>query len=158
LQEATLDVKLINPFLEAAVNVLKTMAMMDAKPKAPYLKKERTAIGDVTGIIGITGQSEGSLSISFQKDCIFTIVANLFGSPPTSLNDEVRDAVGELTNMICGDARRRLEAQGIVLQAGTPTVVSGENHVIAHIVKGPVIAVPFTTVKGEFVVEIGLSK
>lgn len=153
-----MDVKLINPFLEAAVNVLKTMAMMDAKPKPPYLKKERTAIGDVTGIIGITGEAEGSLSISFHKDCIFGIVANLFGAAPSELNDEVRDAVGELTNMICGDARRRLEAQGISLQAGTPTVVSGENHVIAHIVKGPVIAVPFSTDKGEFVVEIGLSK
>lgn len=153
-----MDVKLINPFLEAAVNVLKTMAMMEATPQKPYVKKERTAIGDVTGIIGITGEAEGSLSISFNKSCIFGILTNLFGSAPTEINDEVRDAVGELTNMICGDARRRLEAAGISLQAGTPTVVSGENHVIAHIVKGPIIAVPFSTPAGEFVVEIGLSK
>lgn len=153
-----MDVRLINPFLEAAVNVLKTMVMMEAKPQQPYVKKERTAIGDVTGIIGITGEAEGSLSISFNKNCIFGILTNLFGSAPTEINDEVRDAVGELTNMICGDARRRLEAAGISLQAGTPTVVSGENHVIAHIVKGPIIAVPFSTPSGEFVVEIGLSK
>ncbi len=152
-----MDVKIINPFLEAAVNVLKTMANIEAKPQKPYLKNDSIAKGDVSGIIGITGDAQGSMSLSFTESCIKAIVSNLFGTPVNELNEEVKDAVGELTNMICGDARRRLEANNILLQSGTPTVVAGKNHSITHVHKGPCIAVPFATKAGDFVVEVAFN-
>jgi len=123
-----MDVKLINPFLAAAMHVLKTMAQVDAKPGKPFLKKDDVAIGDVSAIIGITGAAQGSMALIFTEQCIKHIASNLLGEPFTQLNHEVRDAVGELTNMICGDARRRLAEEGLVLQAGIPTIVSGKGH------------------------------
>ena len=155
--EPLLDAKIINPFLEAAINVLKTMAMVEAKPGKPFLKKDSTAMGDVSGIIGITGDAQGSMSLSFESPCICAIVTNLFGMPVNELNDEVKDAVGEMTNMICGDARRRLEGIGVSLQAGTPTVVAGQKHSIRHIHTGPCLAVPFETQNGKFVVEVAFN-
>ena len=152
-----MDAKIINPFLESAQNVLKTMAMIEATPGKPYLKKESRAMGDVSGIIGITGVAQGSMSISFEKDCICAVVANLFGSPVDAITEEVKDAVGEMTNMICGDARRRLEAQGTSLQAGTPTVVAGKDHSITHIHTGPCLAMPFETPDGGFTVEVAFN-
>ncbi len=152
-----MDANLINPFLEAAINVLKTMAFIEPKPGKPFLKKEVTAIGDVSGIIGVTGAAQGSMSISFSQSCISAIVSNLFGMPVTEINDDVRDAVGELTNMICGDARRRLEAQKITLQAGTPTVVAGKDHSITHIHNGPSLAIPFNTPQGDFLIEVAFN-
>ncbi len=153
-----LEAKIINPFLEAAANVLQTMAMIQAKPGKPFIKKDGTALGEVTGVIGITGDHTGSLSISFSKSCIATVVTNLFGTTVTEVNDEVCDAVGELTNMISGDARRRLEAQEVMLQGGTPTIVSGKGHSITHIHDGPYLAVPFDTPSGQFTVEIAFNK
>jgi chemotaxis protein CheX len=152
------DAKIINPFLEAAVNVLKTMAMIEAKPGKPYLKKDSKAFGDVSGIIGITGDAQGSMSISFEAPVICAVVTNLFGMEVNEVTEEVKDAVGEMTNMICGDARRRLEAEDISLQAGTPTVVAGQNHSVTHINTGPMLAVPFTTDKGKFVVEVAFNE
>ncbi len=153
-----LEAKVINPFLEAAANVLQTMAMIQATPGKPFLKKSGEARGEVTGVIGITGDHQGSLSISFTKQCIASVISNLFGSEVNEINDEVCDAVGEITNMISGDARRRLEAHDIMLQGGTPTVVAGKNHSITHIHDGPYLAVPFTTPSGEFTVEIAFNK
>ncbi len=153
-----LEAKVINPFLEAAANVLATMAMVQATPGKPFIKKDGAALGDVTGIIGITGDHQGSLSISFTKPCTLQVMANLMGLEVTEINEEVCDAVGEITNMISGDARRRLEAQEIMLQGGTPTVVSGENHSITHIHDGPYLAVPFSTPSGDFTVEIAFNK
>ena len=123
-----MDVKMINPFLAAAMHVLKTMAQVDAKPGKPFLKKDDVAIGDVSAIIGITGAAQGSMALIFTEQCTKDIASNLLGVPFTELNHEVRDAVGELTNMICGDARRRLAEEGLVLQAGIPTIVSGKGH------------------------------
>ncbi len=153
-----LEAKIINPFLEAAANVLKTMAMIEATPGKPFIKKDGTALGEVTGIIGITGDHTGSLSISFTQQCIASVVGNLFGSTVEEINEEVCDAVGELTNMISGDARRRLEAENVMLQGGTPTVVSGKGHSITHIHDGPYLAVPFETANGGFTVEISFNK
>lgn len=153
-----IDVKIINPFLAAAIHVLKTMAQVDPKPGRPFIKKDDLAIGDVSAIIGITGAVQGSMALIFTEQCIKHIVSNLLGEPCTELNHEVRDAVGELTNMICGDARRRLAEDGFILQAGIPTIVGGTSHTIMHIANGPRLAVPFETSQGSFMVEVAFQK
>lgn len=152
-----MDAKIINPFLEAAINVISTMAMIKPEAGKPFLKKDVTAMGDVSGIIGITGAAQGSMSISFETSCIAAICGNMLGMAVNDINDDVRDAVGEMTNMICGDARRRLESDGISLQSGTPTVVDGKEHSITHIHTGPCLAVPFKTPSGNFVIEVAFN-
>ncbi len=153
-----MDVKLINPFLVASMHVLKTMAGIDARAGKPFLKKDNQAMGDVSAIIGITGAARGSMALVFTEECIKGIASNLLGEVFTKLNNEVTDAVGELTNMICGDARRRLSEEGFTLQAGIPTIVSGKNHAIVHIADGPRLAVPFETDLGSFMVEVAFAK
>lgn len=152
-----MDVKLINPFLSAAMHVLKTMAGAEVSPGKPFLKKDTQATGDVSAIIGITGVASGSMALVFTEKCILGIVSNLLGEKFAEMNAEVGDAVGELTNMICGDARRRLAEQGFSLQAGIPTIVAGKNHHIMHVADGPRLAVPFETAHGDFMVEIAFS-
>jgi len=151
-----MDVKIINPFLEAAQNVITTMARIETKVGKPYIKKDSSSLGDVSGIIGITGDASGSFSITFTESCIKAIVSNMLGMEVTELNDDVKDAVGELTNMICGDARRRLEEQGIKLVGAIPTIIAGKGHSITHMAKGPILVVPFETPNGPFVIELAL--
>jgi chemotaxis protein CheX len=56
--------------------------------------------------------------------------------------------------MISGDARRQLKEVGYNFQGAVPPVVSGPNHEIKHIMKGPILAIPFNTEAGNFIVEI----
>lgn len=149
-----MDVKYINPFLNATLNVLKTMAFVEARPQKPFVKDDQMASGDISGIIGITGDNEGSLSITFSQSCIEAILQNMLGEPVEGLTEEVRDAVGEITNMISGDARRYLNEEGVNLTAAIPTVISGQNHSIKHISPGPCIAIPFDTDHGPLMVEV----
>ncbi len=153
-----MDVKLINPFLAAAMHVLKTMAEIEAKPGKPFLKNGDVARGDVSAVIGITGAAQGSMALIFTEECIKNIASNLLGEDFVEVNNEVRDAVGELTNMICGDARRRLAEQGFVLQAGIPSIIDGKGHSIGHIADGPHLVVPFDTSNGSFMVEVAFCK
>lgn len=153
-----MDARLINPFLAATMHVLGTMAGIQPTPGKPFLKKDGAALGDVSAIIGITGVARGSMSLTFSESAIMAIVGNLLGTQITEMDDEVRDAVGELTNMISGDARRRLSEDGLSLQGGIPTIVSGKNHSISHIHNGPRLAIPFTTPHGGFVVEVAFNK
>lgn len=150
-----MNVEFINPFLLAAVRVLETMTFTQATPRKPYLKKDSTPKGAVTGIIDLSGNAEGSLAITFSHDCICHLVANMFGEQVETINQDVKDAVGELTNMISGDARRQLAESGLPLQAGIPQVFSGPTHKVEH--PGPAIAVPFETPGGEFTIEVCLA-
>ena len=121
-----MDASLINPFINATINVLETMAFIKCKAEKPYLKKDDVAKGDVTGVIGITGESNGTIAVTFEEVTILKIVSNMFGEEMKELNSEVADAVGELTNMISGQARRELEENGKVFEAAIPSVVCRE--------------------------------
>jgi len=146
--------EMINPFLEATVSVLKTMASLSPVPGKPYIKKEATATGDISGIVGITGETEGSICITFSRECILLITSQMLGEKQPEVNDEVKDAVGELTNMISGDSRRRLEEIGHHFLGAIPSVISGRGHEIKHITKGPILSIPFSTEAGGFTVEV----
>ncbi|MBF0241812.1 MAG: chemotaxis protein CheX [Desulfamplus sp.] len=149
-----MDVKLINPFINATLNVLETMAFMRVTPGKPYLKKDNMAKGDVTGVIGLTGVANGTISVTFQEKCILAIVSNMLGEKMEHLDADIADAVGELTNMISGQARRELEEIGKIFKAAIPSVIMGRSHSIAHYTNGPRIAISFSTDNGDFTIEV----
>ena len=156
MEGQALDVKIINPFINATLNVLETMAFIKSKAEKPYLKKDNVAKGDVSGIVGFTGETNGAVFITFDESCIVKVVSNMFGEQLNEINDDIKDAVGELTNMISGQARKELEEIGKVFQGGIPSVVSGKNHEIKPMTKGPKIAIPFKTEFGSFTIEVAL--
>lgn len=146
----------VNPFLNGAVNVLKTMAFVDPKPGKPFVKKDKMAIGDISGVIGLTGSTRGAVVVSFSRQCALNVISSMMGETYTELNDEVRDAVGEITNMVSGDARRALSELGANFEAGIPTVIVGKGHEITSMAKGMCLAIPFKIGDEDLTVEVSL--
>lgn len=153
-----MDVKYINPFLSGTIEVLQKFSNVKATPKKPYLKKTDLAFGDVSGIIGLTGDIIGSLAISFQENCILGILTAMFGEIHMEVSHETFDAVGEITNMISGNARSKLEKEGLTVFAAIPSVVTGARHSINHILRMPSIVIPFSTEHGDLVVDVCMKK
>ena len=149
-----MDVKLVNPFIEATLHVLSSLAFTKATAGKPFLKKDSLASGDVSGIVGLSGEARGTISVSFSEESILAIVGNMFGEPVKEINDDVKDAVGEILNIVSGQARQKLEAMGRSLKGAIPTVITGKNHAISHITKQPIIAIPFDTDNGHFTIEV----
>ena len=149
-----MNVKFVNPFIGATLNVLETMASVKAKAGKPYLKKERVAKGDISGVIGLTGDVKGTISVSFSEKSILYIVSNMLGEEITELNEEIKDATGEISNMISGKARQELDTMGRTLKSAIPSVVMGKNHTITHMTTHPVVAIPFDTDNGSFTIEV----
>jgi chemotaxis protein CheX len=153
-----MDVKFINPFLQGTIEVLKKMAFVEPRPGKAYLKEDSIACGDVSGIIGLTGDAVGTLAISFSEACICDICGRMLGEVYTEGCQEIFDAVGEITNMISGVARTYLEKEGMAVYAAIPSVVYGKNHTINHILKSPSIMIPFSTDRGTFMVDVCIKK
>lgn len=149
----------VNAFVSAVKHVLTTMAFVQPANGDFYLKHENITTGDVTGIIGMTGDRKITLMLSFSEACILKIVSSMFGEEITELNDEIRDAVGELTNMISGDARRRLgEENSLKLDGGIPVVIVARNHKIESITTTPLVSIPFTVENETLAVDLAFDK
>ena len=145
--------EIAKPFVQATIHVLSTMARITPVPGTPYVKRDATAQGDVSAIVGITGYKAGSISVTFTKKCAIALVHGMLGDDIQDIAQDTKDAVGEITNMISGQARNGLVEMGMVFQGSTPTVIMGDNHTIRHVTKATVMAIPFTSNAGEFTVE-----
>jgi len=150
----------INPFLNAAKNVIQTMSRVEVKGGKPKLKAGNVTFGKITGIIGMaSGKISGNMIISFQESCILNIVANMLMEPvKPGIDNDVVDAVGELTNMICGGAKAELSKLGHSFDLATPTMVVGENIEISNYSDAPSIVIPLSTDHGDFVIEANFSE
>ncbi len=149
-----MDVHMVNPFIDATIYVLSSLAFTNAHVGAPYLKKDFVAQGDVSGIVGLSGEARGTISVTFTKKCILKIVSKMFGEEIDEINDEVKDAVGEILNIVSGHGRKQLQTMGKTIKGAIPTVITGKNHTICHMTSHPIIAVPFSTENGDFTFEV----
>ncbi len=150
-----MNIDFVNPFLTSILNVLSTMAMIEAATGKPFIKTDQVARGDVTGLMGMAGeQTKGTFAITFTEPVIIEIAKNMLGEEETGINDTITDMVGEITNMVCGGAKKILSENGYVFDMAIPSVVAGKNHTIKHKSKKPIVVVPFTTGTGDFFVEI----
>jgi chemotaxis protein CheX len=150
-----MKVEFINPFMEATVNVLHTMAKITATPGKPQRKEGDAADGDVTGAISvISEQVRGSMAITFTSAAIFDIARRILSEEVTEINSTVMDLVGEITNIVTGGAKRLLSERGYDFDMATPAVATGKNHRISHPFNGAIILIPFSIISGKFYMEI----
>lgn len=73
------------------------------------------------------------------------------GSPVVADSPDFIDALGELTNMIAGGAKKDL---GTAANISVPTVIIGSGHIVAGPSNVPCLCVPCTTTLGEFEIDI----
>ena len=155
--DVAINVGYVNPFINATINVLSTMGGVNPVPGKPHLKEGVEAYGDVSGIIGLAGEGvRGFFAVSFLEPCIFGIMSGMFGETYDTVGSEVKDAVGEITNMISGGAKAELSNKGYFFDVAIPTIVSGKGHHIRQVAGIPVIVVPFETEAGSFYIEASL--
>lgn len=139
-----MDARFVNCYLKGAQAVFKTMLRMELQMGRPAVKTDRKASGDITGVIGFAGDKRGSFTISLKTDSVLTIYNAFTGEEKHEINEEVIDAVGELTNIISGQTRLELERIGFNISASLPTVIIGKDVDINMITKAPIITLPFS--------------
>jgi chemotaxis protein CheX len=149
-----MDAKIINPVIQATVDILEKVGTLPMKVGRPFIKEGTMAKGEITSIITLSGDSSGSFSISFPRKCILEVVSKMLGEPMVDLNEDIKDALGEITNMISGQASQLFDLTGQKMRASLSHVIMGKNHPIPHVSKTPVIGVPCATEHGEIIIEI----
>lgn len=149
-----MDAGLVNPLLAATVDILGKVAGIDADVKKPFLKTDPEGKGAVSGVLTLKGSHTGTAAVSFSEKCILTVVSKMFGEEISEVDDDVKDAVGEITNMISGQATQLYEKDGLALKAALDQVLMGDSHSIPHLPGFPVLGIPIDTEPGDIIVEL----
>lgn len=156
-----IDANFVNPFLTATQKVLKIQCFLNAKVQKPHLKqpKDPLLLGDISGIISISSETfNGTLAISLPEPLFCKIAENMLGEPCPTISEGSVDLVGELANIILGQAKLELAALGYAIQMAIPSCVWGRDHKIKHFGGGVCVVIPFETEFGIFHIEIMTQK
>jgi chemotaxis protein CheX len=142
--KAKLDASYVNPFIQATVETLKQMAGMDCARTGLSLRLDAATKGYVSGTMGLSGPAEGFVSLTFDDQLARTIVCRMLQIQPGEEKDEdVRDGVGELMNMIAGSAKADLANTDHSFMLSIPAVIMGGPHTVGQLRGVPVIIIEF---------------
>ena len=144
----------IDPFVRSTMAVFSTMCGCELTSGELSLKTSFRPQYEISGVIGLSGKLAGTVVVSLQKDMALYIAEALLGTRPADIDDDVIDAVGEMTNMIAGKAKGELEAYDMSLSL--PTVISGSGHKVQFGSQVKPICIPYSSQHGDLTVEVGL--
>lgn len=148
-----MDPSYIKPFVVALKRVFETMIAVPFTLGKPALKKGNEVPHEISSIIGLSGNVSGSVVISLSEAVAFQLASALLGEPITELNEVCTDAIGEIANIIAGNAKTDFPTNNNAISV--PSVVVGK-HKVSYPSGIPIITVPCATDKGEMIIEIAL--
>ena len=148
----------IMPFVEATQNVFQEFFGVTPELGTPYfVNKQEPSNWDISGIIGIAGESKGVIVLSINESVAMTLTGRLTEKKITSLNDAVIDTIAEVTNIIAGNSKRGFEEYR--LKISLPSIVRGKEHEIFWPKQDiPILSIPFSVPEGKFMLFVGLEK
>jgi len=150
-----LDVKLLDPFVQATLNMMKTQVQLEADCGKPYLKKNQELPVDIAGLIDLQNSDlPGSIAICFSREVFLKIYEMMVGDKHDSINQEIQDAASEILNIIFDQAKTALLEKGIRLERAIPKVLVGPDLKLKLAQKGPAMILPFTSPIGPFHMEV----
>lgn len=151
-----MDVKYVNPFLEAIKRTLEQLDVIDFK-RGNITKKDNMHVDmDITAVVGIVGDIRGNVAYSFSQETAKQIVsAMMMGATVTTLDSLARSAIGELSNMITGASASLFSGMGKIIDITPPSIIFGKDiyFVISSV---QTISVDIETRVGKIQVNIGL--
>jgi chemotaxis protein CheX len=113
---------------QSSLEVFSTMLGVELAPGTATFEDAKPDINcEVISLIGLAGSWAGSGSLSCSAAFACRVCANMLMTEATAVNEEVLDAMAELTNMIVGNVKTALESKLGPLGLSIPTVVYGRN-------------------------------
>ena len=155
------------PFVDAVKNVFETMVFAKLESQKPIIKNDQKAKGDVSAILGLSGEldKQGSkcsykamLVISFPYETYYKVASAMLSETYTSYVPEIHDLGGEIVNMVMGNAKRDLKGMGYTSNMAIPSMVEGKDHSINYPSGTHIILIPFKSSLGDLFMELCYSE
>ena len=154
-----INAKYVNPFLEAAMKVVNQIAGIEVRRGHLSYKSRIEPSFGVSIIVGIYGFLTGQIAYSLGGNLAERLVDKLLeGKSPQQKKIMFLDSLGEVANMITGNATALLnQKKDQVLNITTPAIAAGENLSI-HLVPKPALVLGLITQYGPIEISIAVEE
>ena len=152
----TVDVRFINPFISAIKLVFGVMLDTKIQIDKPRIKSRDARNAEVTALIDFSGGAIGCVGLCFPMRTAIR-VASIFSNTVVTVEcPEFADALGELTNMVAGQAKAKLGELNV--NVSLPHVVVGCVTRLLDPRRAPVLILPCDSTLGRFQTEVTMSQ
>jgi chemotaxis protein CheX len=118
----------LESFITATTVALAEMARTEVAVREVYRAAPDDAWGGVSAVLELTSATEGLLVLSFPEPVAAAIAKRVLVDVKEEINESlVRDCVGEIANVIAGQAKTLLAGTTHQLTFSLPEVVAGDN-------------------------------
>ena len=142
--------------IDATQEIFSSMIMLEVTPGTPYQRQDEQLNNSISGIIGLAGGTQGMLAIHLPKVAALAVTEAFLGMEVPDIDDDVRDAIGELANMLGGSLKAVLDPGGGEIQLSMPSAVHGEQYMVDCLADAESVTVPFSFAEQNFTVELQL--
>ena len=126
-----MDAKLVNPVIEAFMDIMPQMGFPMPKRKRIYLQDRNVISNGVTLAVGFTKQMHGKVVYNMTADTARYIASTMMlGVPVNKFNELAQSALREMSNMLTARAATNFFKLGIEVDITTPELVIDEDHTI----------------------------
>ena len=126
-----MNVKFLNPFIEAAFQVLQAETQLTISRGELVLEKDPYTTDDITIIISMVGQVMGNVIYSFNNQTAVALASRMMDEEISDLSTLAQSSIAELTNVITGRASVLLSQSGFECVISPPTFLIGKGAVIS---------------------------
>jgi chemotaxis protein CheX len=150
--------ELVEAIRNATDEVFSTMLNLELRPGDVFVEKEQVGpASGVVSLIGLAGPWVGSGSLSCTAAFACKIASHLLDMKYEAMNEDVLDAVAEVTNMIIGNVKTALEDRLGAMGLSIPTVIYGRNFQTRSVGSPEWTVVPFLLDDERMCVQICIS-
>ena len=149
---------LMNCISEATQEIFQSMLAFEVQPGAPMVERQKLLRDTVSGMVGMAGLYRGMLAIHVPYTIAKNITSTFLCIEVEDIDDDVKDAIGELANMLAGSVKSMLTDNGKDVKLAIPSAVCGREYEVECLADGDGVVVPFQLDGGEFLVECFLQK
>jgi chemotaxis protein CheX len=126
-----MNVKFLNPFVDAAFQVIQAETGLAVTRGDLLLDKEPYTTDDLTVIISLVGRVIGNVIYSMNISTALSLASKMMGEPVKGLDSLAQSSIAELGNVITGRASMLLSAAGYESIISTPTLLQGRGAIIS---------------------------
>lgn len=134
--------------------IFNTMIFMSINPDEPLSDGKQVLDCHISAMIGLTGDFSAMLGIHCPEPVGLAIAGAMLGMDLEEIDADVKDALGEIANMIAGGLKERFSSEGVSLELAIPTAIAGKSYTISSPTRSNRTVIPFSVEQGQFFVEI----
>ncbi len=120
-----IDIEYASPFVTATLDALEAVAMARPRCGVPAAAAGEVCPEAIRGLVPFAGETSGHVAVTFPDRLARRVYSCMVGEDPGEQAAAVRDAVGEVVNLIAGGAKARLARRGQSFRIGLPRVAVG---------------------------------